>query len=352
MRANSRLIVIAASTIACVFSNAILADITNKPNVTVTTAGGTATLTWDAAITGPANVEHSQDLSGWITISTNNSTGTFQHASGSAGKGFYQLRWENTSAPSANMITVQGGILPQTSQLAGTAVATFEVGKYEVTWDEWQKVRSWAVTNGYTDLAETATDYSGSPPGRGSAANHPVREVSWFDVVKWCNARSEMEGFTPVYLVDGATYRTGQPASPTRNSDARGYRLPTEAEWEWAARGGVSSQGFTFSGSNEVNVVAWNVDNSMGALEDLFYGRGTWPVGLKLPNELAIYDMTGNVWEWCWDAADKKGDRRYRGGSYGYGSLNGTLDVAFRNYSDYQGHRLPFIGFRLARNAP
>ena len=105
----------------------------------------------------------------------------------------------------ADMVSVAGGTLSESSELAGEVVATFQIGKNEVTWGEWKTVRDWAVTNGYSDLAEVGDTYPS-----GSADNFPVINVSWYDVVKWSNARSEKEGLTPVYQVSGTTYKTGQ----------------------------------------------------------------------------------------------------------------------------------------------
>jgi formylglycine-generating enzyme required for sulfatase activity len=100
-------------------------------------------------------------------------------------------------------------------------------------------------------------------------------------------------------------------------SNAGGYRLPYEAEWEWAARGGLSSAGHTYSGSNSLDAVAWFEANSTGALNVFYQGRGSFPVGLKQPNELGIFDMSGNATEWCWDSF---GDwKRVRGGHFASG---------------------------------
>jgi formylglycine-generating enzyme required for sulfatase activity len=247
------------------------------------------------------------------------------------------------SIDETNMVFIQGGRLPQISQFAGTSVASFQIGKYEVTWAEWQEVRDWAVSNGYSDLANV---------GAGSAVNHPVRNVSWYDAVKWLNAKSEMEGWMPAYTVNGTIYRAGDFESRgaslvTRNATTNGYRLPSAAEWEWAARGGVSSQGYPYSGSNKLHAVGWYRDNSSGAAVGLFDGQGTLPVGQKGANELGIHDMSGNVWEWC-----ENGDgifRYFRGGAFNSSDFECTVNLLDGYFPNY---RAPEKGFRLARSAP
>jgi formylglycine-generating enzyme required for sulfatase activity len=234
------------------------------------------------------------------------------------------------------MIKVEGGSLPKDSQVPNKTVKAFEIGKYEVTWGEWQKVRDWAVTKGYEDLKGV---------GKGLGENHPVTDVSWYDAVKWCNAKSEMQiGYEPVYQVNGQVYKTGE-FGPTGSdvvkikNGAKGYRLPTDAEWEWAARGGKKSKGYTCSGSNDLDAVGWSKDNSELKPHE---------VAKKLPNELGICDMSGNVWEWCADPIDNY-LRCTRGGGFGNGPEFSA--VASRLWDRHRLYRLDYLGFRLVRSS-
>ena len=247
---------------------------------------------------------------------------------------------ENENTPQATptqsnlsqMVEVQGGILPQGSNLEGQAVDSFQIGKYEVTWGLWKEVRDWAVENGKGyDFVKSGDTYP-----EGSGDNFPVAWVSWYDAIKWCNARSEKEGLNPVYQVNWDTYKTGQ-IVPVVNNAANGYRLPIEKEWEWAARGGVSSKGYTYSGSNDAEAVAWTQENSK---------KESKIVGTKEPNELGIHDMSGNIFEWCWDKFNS--NRKLRGGAYSFPVRRSTVAVGFSMNSD--DHSRSF-GFRVARNA-
>ena len=232
------------------------------------------------------------------------------------------------------MVLVEGGTLPDASELAGKSVKSFYMGRTEVSWLEWKKVRGWAGDHGY-DIGNV---------GSGSGDEHPVQEVSWYDCVKWCNARSEMGGLKPVYAVKGTVYRSGEYGKEgsnvvTQKAGANGYRLASEAEWEWAARGGVQSRGYKYSGSDDPNAVGWFSSNSGGKTQEL---------GKKQANELGIYDMSGNVWEWCFDL-DGTSSCRLRGGCWDSGADCAT--VAIRGYGYYPDCRDGYIGFRLVRSS-
>ncbi len=232
-------------------------------------------------------------------------------------------------------------------------VAPFYLDKYEITYEKWTEVRDWALKHGYagTDIAAGQNGYN--PIG----ANHPVTSVNWYDVLKWCNARSEKDGLTPVYYTNSTmavVYRTGD-LDLTIDAvkwSADGYRLPTEAEWEFAARGGNQGHDYIYSGSNVIDNAAWMFTNS---------SNKTHPVGEKIANELGMFDMSGNAWEWCWDwngtyvgssPTDPKGassgtSRTLRGGSFDY--ISNYCRVAYR-YNATPSLHYYTLGFRCAQN--
>ncbi|MDR1388847.1 MAG: formylglycine-generating enzyme family protein [Treponema sp.] len=127
-----------------------------------------------------------------------------------------------------------------------------------------------------------------SNPSRLKGANLPVENVSWLDAVRFCNLLSQKAGLGAAYTIEGNTV--------VWNHNEKGYRLPTEAEWEYAARGGLLNPGplerSPYSGGFEPDEYCWHRSNSGGRIQ---------PVKTKLPNQLGLYDMSGNVWEWCWD---------------------------------------------------
>jgi formylglycine-generating enzyme required for sulfatase activity len=226
-------------------------------------------------------------------------------------------------------VLVTGGTLPASSPLGALPVDTFYIGSTEVTWDEWKNVRTWAVVHGYTDLENV---------GEGAGYSYPVTDVNWYDVVKWCNARSEKEGKTPVYRVGTAVYRTGEVSDPAVVASANGYRLPSEKEWEFAARGGTQTNGYTYSGSNDLSAVGWYGGNSGNAVKE---------VGKKLANELGIYDMSGNLWEWSgsWYPGYEGSYRVFRGGSGSDGAEG--CSVAYRGGINPEDRGYNY-GFRVA----
>jgi len=165
----------------------------------------------------------------------------------------------------------------------------FYIGKYQATFDQYD-----AFCDDTAREKPCAIVWEGKDSG--VRENRPVIWVDWWNAIAYCNWLSEKEGLPVAYRLEGEPDE-GQTIDPNGNVTTDiikviGYRLPTEAEWEYAARGGKKSQGYLFAGSNNADEVAWYHDNSGGLTHD---------VGTKTPNELGIHDMSGNVGEWCSD---------------------------------------------------
>lgn len=243
-------------------------------------------------------------------------------------------------------------------------ISPFYLQRTEVTKAQWDDVAGWASANGY-DI--TPADGSAKGP------DHPVQDLTWHDCVKYCNALSEREELIPVYMESDVVYRTGSD-NPEVNDAANGYRLPTEAEWEKAARGGLNGKRFPWgdtishSKANYYSSSSYAYDESpTRGYHPVWLPGGypyTSPAGSFAPNGYGLYDMVGNVWEWCgdWFSYDYYGSspgsdptgpsfgsaRVIRGGDFGSNPSHSTV---YHRISSNPGSSNSNRGFRPARDA-
>jgi formylglycine-generating enzyme required for sulfatase activity len=255
-----------------------------------------------------------------------------------------------------NMVLVEGGPFKNTNSAnyygKGVNISNFYIGKYEVTQKEWMEVM-------------------GNNPSKFKGDNLPVEMVSWYDCADYCNKRSLIEGFKPYYNIEKDTKDLNNTNHlddvkwmVTINIDANGYRLPTDAEWEYAAGGGKISKSYAYSGNNDLEKVGWYWRNSGDK-----YLTASWywptleknnnqakPVGSKEANELGLYDMSGNVREWCWEwfgdlqrssNGDSDRERLWKGGCWMGAEY--CCKVAFRGSHQANG-KGPDQGLRVCRS--
>ena len=308
-------------------------------NVTISRAILGATIHY--TIDGTTPTESSTTYSSPLTISQDTTIKAKAFKSGWTPSSTATAVYTISATPPVQMIYVPGGTFHNGT--SNVTVSSFYIGKYEITQAEYQAV-----------IGSNPSYFGGNP-------DHPVEQVCWFNPIEYCNRRSIMDGLTPCYSYstygsNPDNWPSGWNSSPSHHTNvscdwtANGYRLPTEMEWMYAAKGGSQSQDYTYSASNNIGDVAWYWGNS---------SSGTKPVGTKAPNELGIYDMSGNVLEWCWDIygdypSDDQtdphgasgGNHVWRGGCWGNSADGCTVSIRGSSFASYSDQ---YLGFRLLR---
>jgi formylglycine-generating enzyme len=302
-------------------------------------------------------------LCGIDRVTANPAAATAAPAKTDAGAAAVQAVASGPDPAFGGLVLVQGGSFKM-GDTAGLGVGSDVKGLYEAQPDE-KPLRTVTVSSFYISPTEVTQEEFFNVLGinRSYYKNDkaPVDKVSWYDCIEYCNKRSTQEGLTPVYTLDkskrdpnNSNANDKQKWIITWNANANGYRLPTEAEWEYAARGGPLSKSFVFSGSNDPDEIGWFSNTSTASM----------PVGQKKANELGLYDMSGNVWEWCWDwygPYDVKALKDPRGPNWGArrvirggGWTNPAQDLRVCNRGDtnYEFAGDINLGFRVARSAP
>lgn len=215
----------------------------------------------------------------------------------------------------AQMVEIPGGVVElrddRIKQVWSVTIQPFLIAKYPVTQELYFEITK-----------EAPSSFKGD--------NNPVENVSWKDAAHFCNLLSLKEGLTPCYSLE-------KPDDITFDSKANGYRLPTDAEWQYACKAGTAEIRY-----GEINTIAWYKDNAEGS---------THPVGIKEPNAWGLYDMLGNVWEWCSDIYDENvygSYRVFRGG--GWYDEERSCMATNRRRSHPTSFKIDDLGFRLAKN--